>query len=311
MAALNYKHLHYFWVVAKAGGISRAGERLHLTAQTISGQISLFEDTLGYRLFNRVGRKLELNDAGRTVFTYADQIFTLGQELEEVMRFRPGGQPLQFRVGVADAVPKTIAYLLLETALKLPDPVRIVCREGKLNSLLGDLAIHRLDIVIADSPMPANIDVRGYSHLLGECGTSFFATPALAKAYKKNFPQSLDGAPFLMPGEDAAVRPKLLRWFEKEKIRPQIAGEFDDGALLNAFGEAGTGIFAAPSAVAAQLKQQLGVTQIGQTEQIVEQFYAISVERRLTHPAVLAIQSAARESLIIPNAKQAYRRNEV
>lgn len=303
MAALNYKHLHYFWVVAKTGGIARAGERLHLTAQTISGQISLFEDSLGYKLFNRVGRRLELNDAGRTVFAYADQIFTLGEELEEVMRFRPGGSPLQFRVGVADAVPKTIAYLLLETALKLQDPVRIVCREGKLNSLLGDLAIHRLDIVIADSPMPANIDVRGYSHLLGECSTSFFATPALAKIYKKNFPQSLDGAPFLMPGEDAAVRPKLLRWFEKEKIRPQIAGEFDDGALLNAFGEAGTGIFAAPSAVTTQLKQQLGVTQIGSTEQITEQFYAISVERRLTHPAVLAIQSAARESLIIPKGK--------
>ncbi|ASU37583.1 transcriptional activator NhaR [Herbaspirillum sp. meg3] len=303
MAALNYKHLHYFWVVAKTGGIARAGERLHLTAQTISGQITLFEDSLGYKLFNRIGRKLELNDAGRTVFAYADQIFTLGEELEEVMRFRPGGSPLQFRVGVADAVPKTIAYLLLETALKLDDPVRIVCREGKLNSLLGDLAIHRLDIVIADSPMPANIDVRGYSHLLGECNTSFFATPALAKHYKKNFPQSLDDAPFLMPGEDAAVRPKLLRWFEKEKIRPRIAGEFDDGALLNAFGEAGTGIFAAPSAVAMQLKQQLGVVQIGQTEQITEQFYAISVERRLTHPAVLAIQSAARESLIIPKGK--------
>ena len=303
MAALNYKHLHYFWTVAKTGGIARAGERLHLTAQTISGQITLFEETLGYKLFNRVGRKLELNDAGRTVFAYADQIFTLGEELEEVMRFRPGGIPLQFRVGVADAVPKTIAYLLLETALKLEDPVRIVCREGKLNNLLGDLAIHRLDIVIADSPMPGNIDVRGYSHLLGECSTSFFATPALAKLHKKNFPQSLDGAPFLMPGEDAAVRPRLLRWFEKEKIRPQIAGEFDDGALLNAFGEAGTGIFAAPSAVAAQLKQQLGVVQIGQTEQITEQFYAISVERRLTHPAVLAIQSAARESLIIPQGK--------
>jgi LysR family transcriptional activator of nhaA len=303
MAALNYKHLHYFWLVAKTGGIARASERLHLTAQTISGQISLFEDNLGYRLFNRVGRKLELNDAGRTVFAYADQIFTLGEELEEVMRFRPGGSPLQFRVGVADAVPKAIAYLLLETSLKLQEPVRIVCREGKLNQLLAELAIHRLDIVIADSALPANINVRGYSHLLGESSTSFFATPALAKNYKKDFPRSLDNAPFLMPGEDAAVRPKLLRWFEKERIRPQIAGEFDDGALLNAFGEAGTGIFAAPSAVAAQLKQQLGVVQIGQADQITEQFFAISVERRLTHPAVLAIQSAARESLIIPKNK--------
>jgi len=226
-------------------------------------------------------------------------MFTLGEELEEVLRFRPGGRPLQFRVGVADAVPKTIAYLLLETALKLPEQFRIVCREGKLDRLLGDLAIHRLDIVIADSPMPTNIDVRGYSHLLGECDTSFFATPALAKQYKKGFPRSLDGAPFLMPGEDAAVRPRLLRWFDKEKIRPNITGEFDDGALLNAFGEAGTGIFAAPSAVAAQLAKQLGVVQLGQTDAVIEQFFAISVERRLTHPAVLAIQSAARENLII------------
>ncbi len=303
MAAINYKHLHYFWVVAKTGGIARASERLHLTAQTISGQITLFEDKLGYQLFNRVGRKLELNDAGRTVYAYADQIFSLGEELEEAMRLRPGGRPLQFRVGVSDAVPKTIAYLLLETALKMQDPVRIICREGKLNSLLGDLAIHRLDIVIADSPIPGNIDVRGYSHLLGECNTSFFATPELTKTYRKNFPHSLDGAPFLMPGEDAAVRPKLLRWFEKEKIHPHIAGEFDDGALLNAFGEAGAGIFAAPSAVAAQLKQQLGVMQLGLTEHVTEQFYAISVERRLTHPAVLAIQSAARESLIIRKRK--------
>ncbi len=298
-AMLNYKHLHYFWVVAKTGGINHASERLHLTPQTISGQISLFEEGLGYKLFNRIGRRLELNDAGRTVFSYADQMFTLGEELEEVLRFRPGGRPLQFRVGVADAVPKTIAYLLLETALKLPEQFRIVCREGKLDRLLGDLAIHRLDIVIADSPMPTNIDVRGYSHLLGECDTSFFATPALAKQYKKGFPRSLDGAPFLMPGEDAAVRPRLLRWFDKEKIRPNITGEFDDGALLNAFGEAGTGIFAAPSAVAAQLAKQLGVVQLGQTDAVIEQFFAISVERRLTHPAVLAIQSAARENLII------------
>jgi len=296
---LNYKHLHYFWVVAKTGGINHASERLHLTPQTISGQIALFEDGLGYKLFNRTGRRLELNDAGRTVFSYADQMFTLGEELEEVLRFRPGGRPLQFRVGVADAVPKTIAYLLLETALTLPEQFRIVCREGKLDRLLGDLAIHRLDIVIADSPMPNNIDVRGYSHLLGECNTSFFATPALAKQYKKGFPRSLDGAPFLMPGEDAAVRPRLLRWFDKEKIRPNITGEFDDGALLNAFGEAGTGIFAAPSAVAAQLARQLGVVQLGQTDAVIEQFFAISVERRLTHPAVLAIQSAARENLII------------
>lgn len=298
MAALNYKHLHYFWVVAKAGGIGRASERLHLTPQTISGQISLFEDVLGYRLFNRVGRRLELNDAGRTVLAYADQIFSIGEELEEAMRYRPGGRSLQLRVGVADAVPKAIAYLLLEPAVKLPESVRIVGREGKLANLLAELAVHRLDIVIADSPMPSNIDVRGYSHLLGECGIAFFATATLAKQYKKGFPQSLHDAPFLMPGEDAAVRPRLLRWFEREKIRPQVVGEFDDGALMQAFGEAGTGIFAAPTAVAAQVKKQFSVLEIGRTSLVSEQFYAISVERKLTHPAVVAISSAARASLI-------------
>lgn len=300
MKSLNYKHLHYFWMIAKTGSIARAAERLHLTAQTISGQIALFEDMAGYKLFDRIGRKLELNDAGRAVFAYADQIFSLGEELEQVMRFRPSGNALQLRVGVADAVPKTIAYLLLETALQLHEPVRIVCREGKLRSLLGELAIHQLDIVIADSPMPPNINVRCYSHLLGECNTSFFAAPAMVKKYQKDFPQCLDGAPFLLPGEDAAVRPKLVQWFEREKIRPQIAGEFDDSALLNAFGEAGAGIFAAPSSVAGKLTRQLGVIRIGETEQVTEQFYAISADRRLTHPAVLAIQSAARERLIVP-----------
>ena len=303
MSALNYKHLHYFWVVAKTGGIARASERLHLTAQTISAQISQFENSIGYRLFNRVGRTLELNDAGRTVFSYADQMFSLAEELEAVLRFGPDSGATQLRVGLADAVPKMIAYLLLETALHLPEPVRIVCREGKLNHLLADLAIHRLDIVIADSAIPANVNVRGYSHLLGESNTSFFASPALAVQHQDNFPHSLDQAPFLIPGEDAAMRPKLLRWFEENGIRPRIAGEFDDGALLNAFGEAGTGIFAAPSAVAAQLSKQLGVIEIGRSEQLTEQFFAISVERRLSHPAVLAIQSAARENLLIDRSK--------
>ncbi len=302
MASLNYKHLHYFWTVAKTGGVARASERLHLTAQTISGQISLFEESLGYKLFNRVGRRLELNDEGRMVYDDAERIFSLGEELEEALRLRPGGRTLQLRVGVADAVPKAIAYLLLESALAMQDPIRIICREGKLDVLLADLAIHKLDIIIADSPMPPNVDVRGYHHLLGECDTSFFATPELARRYRKGFPQSLDAAPFLMPGEDAAVRPRLLRWFEREGIRPRITGEFDDGALLLAFGDAGAGIFAAPTAIAAQIRKQYGLVEIGKTEAIREQFYAISVERRLSHPAVLAIQTAARGNLIVGSA---------
>jgi LysR family transcriptional regulator, transcriptional activator of nhaA len=295
MSSLNYKHLHYFWVVAKCGGIARASEQLHLTPQTISGQLTLLEETLGYTLFDRVGRRLELNDAGRMVFSYADEIFSLGEELEDMLRHRPGGRPLQFTVGVADSVQKSIAYMLLEPALKLPETLRIVCREGKLTNLLAGLAIQSFDLVIADGPMPANSHVRGYSHLLGECGIAFFAAPALAKRYKKGFPHSLEGAPFLLPGEDAAVRPRLLKWLDKERIRPHVAGEFDDGALLKEFGGAGVGVFCMPSVVAAQVRKQYGVLEIGRISAVTEQFYAISTERRLSHPAVVAISAAARK----------------
>lgn len=297
MATFNYKHLHYFWVVAKAGGIARASERLHLTPQTISGQLGQFEDLLGFKLFNRVGRRLELNDTGRMVLSYADEIFALGEELEDVVRNNPGGRPLQFRVGIADAVPKSIAYSLLEPAVRLPESMRIVCREANLTTLLADLAVRRLDIVVADSPMPANVDVRCFNHLLGECGVTFFAKPTLARRYKDGFPGNLDGAPFLLQGEHAAVRPRLMRWFETRQVRPRIVGEFDDGALLSAFGEAGTGIFTAPSVIASQVKKQYGAVAIGSTNEVTERFYAISVEHRLTHPAVVAIRSAARQKL--------------
>ena len=295
MSAINYKHLHYFWVVAKCGGIGRASEQLHLTPQTISGQITLLEESLGASLFDRVGRRIELNDTGRMVFSYADEIFSLGEELEDMLHHRPGDRPLQFSVGVVDSVQKSIAYMLLEPALKLPETLRMVCREGKLSTLLAGLAIQSFDIVIADGPMPANSNVRGFSHLLGECGITFFAAPPLARQVRKGFPQSLDGAPFLLPGEDAAVRPRLLKWFDRERIRPRIAGEFDDGALLKEFGAAGTGVFCMPSVVASQIKRQYGVLEIGDTSEVMEQFYAISVERRLSHPAVVAISSAARK----------------
>ena len=304
MASLNFRHLRYFWVVAKAGGVARASERLHLTPQTISGQIGVFEDLLGYQLFARKGRRLELTDAGRVTLSYADEIFTLGEELEGVLRSPAEGRPRQFRAGVADAVPKVVAYQLLEPAVRLPGPLRIVCREGKLASLLADLAVHRLDIVIADSPIPVAVNVKGFSHLLGECGLTFFATAKLARKHKAPFPRALDGAPLLLPGEQAAVRPKLIRWLDEQRVRPRIVGEFDDGALLKAFGRAGTGIFTAPSAIAKQVCQQYGVVAIGRTEAVTEAFYAISVERRLTHPAVVAISSAARQDLFQRRARR-------
>jgi LysR family transcriptional activator of nhaA len=300
---INYKHLHYFWAVAKAGGVTRASERLHLTPQTISGQLSLFEELLGEKLFKRTGRGFELTETGLMMLSYADEIFSLGKELEEVLHHRTPGRPMQFSVGITDSVPKTLAYQLLEPAMQVPQTPRIICREGKVADLLAELAVHRLDIVIADSPMPRNIDVRGYSHLLGECGITFFATKELAKQHAEAFPQCLNNAPMLLPGEDVAVRPRLLRWFSDKQIRPRITGEFDDSALMQAFGQAGAGIFAAPSAIAEQVMRQYEVVRIGTTEEVIEQYYAISVERKLAHAAVVAISRAARQELFIKRSR--------
>ncbi|WP_319243475.1 transcriptional activator NhaR [uncultured Propionivibrio sp.] len=299
MSALNYKHLHYFWMVAKSGGVSRAGERLHLTPQTVSGQISYFEDVLGYKLFDRVGHRLELTESGRVVFEYADKIFSIGEELQEIISQPTEGRAPSFRVGVSDAVPKSIAYRLLEPAVRLKSPPFILCQEGKLSTLLAELAILNQDIVIADSPIPQNLGIRGFSHLLGESPIAFFASRKLAGKLKGKFPFCMDGAPMLLPGKDAAVRKHMVRWFEKQSVRPQSVGEFDDGALLKAFGKDGVGIFAAPRVIAAEVCQQYGVVEIGQTSEVVEQFFAISVERRLTHPAVKAIISVARRELFV------------
>lgn len=298
---INYKHLHYFWVVAKEGGIARASERLHLTPQTISGQLSLLEENLGEALFNRVGRNLELTEIGRLALSYADEIFVLGGELEEVVRNLPSGRPMVFKVGVADVVPKSIAYRLLAPALELPESVRIVCRENSIESLLAELALHRLDLVIADSPIPHGVNVRGFNHQLGECGTSFFAAPKLANTLSKDFPENLNGAPMLLPGETTVTHSRLLNWFDNQHIHPRIVGEFDDSALMKAFGHAGTGIFIAPTPISNEVEKQYGVTVIGKTEEVREQFYAISVERRISHPAVAAITETAREWLFQTN----------
>jgi LysR family transcriptional activator of nhaA len=294
---INYKHLHYFWVVAKQGGVMRASERLHLTPQTISGQISLLEDSIGETLFRKVGRNLELTEAGRMVLSYADEIFSLGGELEEAVRNLPPGRRMTFKVGIADVVPKTIAYRLLAPALSMPEPVRIVCRENNLPSLLAELALHRVDLVIADGPIPQGINVRGFSHPLGDCGVSFLAAPRLARKLSNDFPRSLNGAPLLIPSEINLVQAKLLNWLDRRRIHPRIVGEFDDSALMKVFGQAGTGIFSIPTPIAAEVAKQYGVRIIGSTEEVREQYYAISVERRISHPAVSAITESAREWL--------------
>ena len=289
MAGLNYKHLRYFWMVAKAGSIARASEQLHLTPQSISGQLGEFEDALGVELFRRVGRRLELTETGQRMLGYADQIFTLGDEMVESLRAGGHMQSVPFRVGIADSVPKLVAYRLVEPSLGWPEPLRLICREGRLTTLLADLAVHRLDMVIADRPMPENLNVRGYDHFLGESGVSIFGAAALAGKAAAAFPQMLDGAPFLLPGVDVALHARLLRWFETERLRPRIVGEFDDSALLMAFGQAGSGFFAAPTAIEEFIVRQHEVQVLGRIDAVREQIYAITNERKLSHPIVSAI----------------------
>jgi LysR family transcriptional regulator, transcriptional activator of nhaA len=299
---INYKHLRYFWVVAKSGSIASASESLHLTPQTISGQISMLENSLGEMLFNRVGRGLELTETGRLVLSYADEIFSLGGELEQKIRDLPQGRTLVFKVGITDVVPKSIAYRLLTPAMQLDMPVRIVCREGDITSLLADLAIHRVDLVIADETIPAAVNVLGFNHPLGECGISFLAAPKIVDQLSGEFPENIKGADFLLPGESTLVRNRLLQWLDKQHIHPRIVGEFDDSALMKAFGQAGSGVFISPTPIAEEVARQYGVVIIGKTEQVREEFYAISVERKISHPAVTAITEMAREWLFKDSA---------
>jgi len=291
---LNYKHLHYFRTVAKAGAINRAAEKLHLTPQTLSGQISTFEARLGVALFRRSGRRLELTDAGQTALNYADEIFHVGAELEEALQNRLATRVHPFRVGIADVVPKVIAYQLLAPALTLADPVKLVCKEDRLEQLAAELSIHRLDMVLADRPLPSTMDIKGYSHPLGECGIAFLAARTVAAPLSADFPANLHGIPLLIPGEDSALRAQLLRWLERKGIQPIIVGEFDDSALMSAFGQAGAGVFPVPLTTAKEVVRQYDVVEVGQTLDIRERFFAISVERRLSHPAVLAVSEAAR-----------------
>ncbi len=297
MATLNYKHLRYFWMVAKSGAIARASEHLHLTPQAISGQLRELEQALGVELFRRVGRGLELTDTGRRILSYAEEIFTLGDELLDVARDQTAKKSVPFSVGIADSVPKSVAYRLVEPALRLDEPVRLICREGRLTALLADLAVHRLDMVIADRPMPHNLNVRCYSHLLGESDLTVFGAAALVKTLNGTFPALLDGAPFLMPGEDTTIRPRLEQWLEAQRLHPRIVGEFDDSALLKAFGQAGAGLFVAPTALAAHIREQHHVVVVGRIDTISEQLFAITTERRLTHPAIIAISQVAQDEV--------------
>ena len=299
MTSLNYKHLRYFWMVAKTGSIATAAAQLHLTPHAISGQLSEFAATLGVQLFRRVGRNLELTEAGRRIARSAEQIFTAGDELLELVRDNQLASPQPFRVGCADSVSKLIACRLVEPALKLSEPVRLVCREGRLDNLLADLAVHRLDLVIADRPIPAHFSVRAYNHLLGESSMTAFATADVAARLGAAFPACLADAPVLFPGEDVAVRARLLQWLERADIHVRVIGEFDDSAMMQAFGQSGAGVFFAPTVIAAQVCDQYQVVALGTVDGVVEQVYAITTERRMSHPATVAIGALARDKLFV------------
>lgn len=293
---MNFKHLHYFWTVARSGSVVRASERLHLTPQTVSAQIKLLEQRLDATLFRPAGRGLELTEAGRLALSYADEIFALGDELEATLASRRGALALPFRVGITDVVPKALAYRLLAPARHLDEPIRLICREGKLDRLLTELSLHKLDMVLADRPLPADLSVRGYSHKLGESTLAFFAAPELA-ARCTEFPRCLDNAPMFMPGDDATVRGRIERWLEQLRIAPRVVGEFDDGALMKAFGQEGGGFFPSPSVLADEIEVQYGVKLVGKVDEVSEEFFAITRDQNLSHPGVRAIIEAAPSAL--------------
>jgi len=299
MEWLNYHHLYYFWVVAREGSISRATRKLRLAQPTISGQIRALENTLGEKLFTRSGRNIVLTENGRLAYRYAEEIFTLGRELTDTLKDRPTGKPLRLTIGVADALPKLVAYRLIKPVYDLEERVRIVCREESQDRLLAELAIHGVDIVLADAPIGPTVKIRGYNHLLEECGVSLFGTPRLASICRKGFPRSLNGVPFLLPTANTALRKSLELWFEVEGIRPETVGEFEDSALLKVFAEAGHGIFAAPSVIEEEIQRKHGTRLIGRLPSVRERFYAITVERKIRHPAIIAITETARRRLSV------------
>ncbi|HLU47447.1 MAG TPA: transcriptional activator NhaR [Planctomycetota bacterium] len=297
MEWINYHHLLYFFTVAREGSLARASAELGLAPSTISGQIRSLEQSIGEKLFTKSGRRLAPTEMGRLVFRYAEEIFSIGRELQDAIKGRPAGRPLTLNVGIADVVPKLVARRLLEPALKLQTPVRLVCREDRPERLLGELATHDLDVVLADAPVGPSSRVRAFSHLLGECSVVFFASERVAAKYRRNFPDSLDDAPLLLPTENTSLRRSIDHWLAARGIRPRIVAEFEDSALLKVFGQTGTGLFPAPSVIARQVRAQYQARSVGEVPEIRERFYAISVERRLEHPAVIAISEEARHKL--------------
>ncbi|QRM18554.1 LysR family transcriptional regulator [Dechloromonas sp. TW-R-39-2] len=300
MSTLNYKHLHYFWVVAQEGSITRAAERLDVAVQTISGQLSLLERQLGKALFNSQGRGLVLSDAGRLALGYADQIFQLGDALVDALESSDSESTLRLRAGITDGIPKLLAYRLLSSVTSMPAEVRLICEEGEFEPLLADLALHRLDIVLTDRAAPVGGNLKVFSTRLGDFETGLFGNSALVERYKQDFPHSLNGAPMLLPTRHNALRGRIDRWLEQGNIRPKIVAEFEDSALLTTFGRGGLGLFPAPLALAEQVASQLDAIPLGAMPGVSEQIYAISNERRIRHPAIEVLCNASPQGAAEP-----------
>lgn len=294
MEWLNYHHLFYFWKVVRLGSITAACKELRLAPPTISAQLRSLEEQLGEQLLVRKGRTLVPTDVGQMVYGYAQQIFALGQELMDAVKQRPGERPIRLVVGVDDVLPKEIAQTLIEPALGLKQPVRLLCREGSLEPLLAALALHQLDVVLSDTPVTPSLNVRAYNHPLGECGVLWMGAPALAKAHRSGFPKSLDGAPVLLPTDDTAIRRDIDQWCDGQGIRPEMVAEFEDYGLLRAFGQQGTGLIPVPSVLEKVFKKQYGLESVGLADGVIVRFFAVSIERRIRHPAVAAICETAR-----------------
>lgn len=293
---MNLKHLRYFWAVARFGGLTRAAEKLSLSPQTLSGQIADLQLTLGVELLKQAGRRLELTDMGRVAYTYADEIFGLVDELALQMRSMPAGRSRTFRVGITDAVPRSLAYRLLAPLLQ-NERIRLSASHERLDVLLAELAMHRLELVIADRPVPPGVAVKAFNHVLGDTGAALFAQPALAKRLRPRFPASLEGIAMVMPGRDSVMHEQLRGWLEARRLAVRVVGEFDDGGLMKTFGASGAGVFPAPVAVRHEIERLYGVECVGQLDGVTERYYAISTERRATDPEVREILALAGSAL--------------
>jgi Transcriptional regulator len=297
MERINYQHLYYFWAVAKYGSITAACDRLHLAQPTISGQLAVFEQAVGEKLLRKEGRKLVLTDTGRAVFHYADEIFALGREMTHMLKGLGTERGVRLNIGISDALPKLIAYRLIEPLLKMSEPAQIQCTEDKTERLLTEIGLHGIDMMLSDVPATPASGTRVFNHFLGESKVAIFAAPTLFMRYRDDFPRSLNGAPFLLPTHNMALRRSLDQWFDTQQISPVVQAEVEDSALLKTFAAAGAGLFFSPETVASEIKRQYGTEMLGIADGVVERFYAITAQRRMKHPLVTAILQHAKQGL--------------